>query len=212
MRQVTAADLIAILGDREPPHISLYQPTHRRHPENQQDPIRFRNLLKEMEESLRKKYATRDVRALLERFQELARDEQFWNHRTDGLAILSSLSQFQVFELQRPVRELLVVADSFYTKPLMRILQSADRYQILCLSRHEVRLFEGNRDALDAVNLRGVPATITEALGDQLTEGVTAFPTKSDFRPMDKLVEAGRDEILWRNKLAPMRHLDVVAA
>ena len=31
-----------------PPCISLYQPTHRRHPDNQQDPIRFRNLVTEV--------------------------------------------------------------------------------------------------------------------------------------------------------------------
>ncbi len=34
----------------EPPCLSLYQPTHRTHPDKQQDPIRFRNLLKELEE------------------------------------------------------------------------------------------------------------------------------------------------------------------
>ena len=35
-----------ILDNAEPPCLSLYQPTHRHHPDNQQDPIRFRNLLK----------------------------------------------------------------------------------------------------------------------------------------------------------------------
>jgi len=37
------------------------------------------------------------------------------------------------------------VADSFHTKPLLRVLQSADRYQILALNRHEAKLYEGNR-------------------------------------------------------------------
>ena len=35
-----------ILDNAESPWISLYQPTHRTHPDNQQDQIRFRNLLK----------------------------------------------------------------------------------------------------------------------------------------------------------------------
>ena len=64
----------------EPPCLSLYQPTHRHHPDNQQDPIRYRNLLRELEQSLRKEYATRDVRPLLEPFQTLAEDGAFWNH------------------------------------------------------------------------------------------------------------------------------------
>ncbi|MFP5405867.1 MAG: dihydropteroate synthase, partial [Gammaproteobacteria bacterium] len=35
-----------LLEQREGPCLSLYQPTHRSFPDNQQDPIRFRNLVK----------------------------------------------------------------------------------------------------------------------------------------------------------------------
>jgi hypothetical protein len=66
MRQITTNHLTGLLVAHEPPCISLYQPTHRRHPENQQDPIRYRNLLSEMETSLREKYPTRQVRTILD--------------------------------------------------------------------------------------------------------------------------------------------------
>jgi hypothetical protein len=170
VRQLTVDHLSSLLTVHESPCISLYQPTHRHHPDNQQDPIRYRNVMSRMETSLREKYPARDVQALLEKFQALSSDNDFWNHRTDGLAILSSPERFEIIELQRPVRELLVVADSFHVKPLLRILQSADRFHILCLNRHEAKLYEGNRDVLDPVELTDVPATITEALGDELTE------------------------------------------
>ena len=49
-----------------------------------------------------------------------------------------------------------IVADSFHTKPLMRIVQSADRYQILALSRDSARLFEGNRDRVDEIDLEAM--------------------------------------------------------
>jgi hypothetical protein len=170
MRQSTIGHLAGLLADHEPPCISLYMPTHRNHPENQQDPIRYRNLLTEMENSLRQKYPTREVRTLLEKFQTLARDDRFWNYRTDGLAILSSPLTFQMLELQRTVRELLVVADSFHIKPLLRVFQSTDRYHILALNRHAAKLYEGNRYGLDPVELPNVPSTIEEALGEELTE------------------------------------------
>jgi len=170
MRQVTTDQLNELLADHTAPCISLYQPTHRHHPDNQQDPIRYRNLLDEMESSLQRKYPKRDVRTLLEPFQNLAHDDTFWNHRTDGLAVFGSPDEFRIFELQRTVPELLVVADGFHTKPLFRAVQSADRYQILALNRHEAKLYEGNRYALDPVELTNVPATITEALGEELTE------------------------------------------
>lgn len=162
-----AQDYPAILsGDHEPPCVSLYQPTHRQHPDNAQDPIRFRNLVKKMEESLRQKYPKREIKPLMQPFEALAEDRNFWNHTADGLAVLSAPGLFRVYKLQRPVVELVIVADSFHTKPLMRIAQSADRYQILALSRDAFKVFEGNRDALDEMSpIEGVPQTVTELLG-----------------------------------------------
>ena len=161
----------SVLSGHEPPCLSLYQPTHRHHPENRQDSIRFGNLLKSMEQSLRQAYPDADVRRHLEPFRALAANTEFWNHTGDGLAAFGATGFFRVYNLRTPVRELAVVADSFHTKPLARIAQTADRYQVLGLNRHEAKLFEGNRYGLDEIELAvGVPRTITEALGDQLTE------------------------------------------
>lgn len=155
----------------EQPCLSLYQPTHRHHPDNRQDPIRFRNLMKEMETSLRQEYPAAETRQLLEPFEALAHDSRFWDHTLDGLAVLAGPLLFRVFKLPLPVEELVVVADSFHTKPLRRFLQSVDRYQVLGLSLHAIRLFEGNRHGLTEVDLvPEVPRTITEALGGELTE------------------------------------------
>src|SRR5688500_18503047 len=106
-----------LLNSPEPPCVSLYQPTNRRYPENQQDPIRFRNLTKSLEQSLRQKYTTREVTPLLELFQALADDQEFWNHTLDGLAVLGAPGLFRVYRLQRLVPEFVVVADSFHIKP-----------------------------------------------------------------------------------------------
>ncbi len=164
-------DFSALTAHPERPCLSLYQPTHRHYPGNQQDPLRFRHLVKELEQSLEKEYPADKIHSLLEPFEELGRDHDFWNHTLDGIAVLGSPGLFQVYGLQRPVPELAVVADTFHTKPLRRFLQSADCFQVLGLSLHEIKLFEGNRDALDEIELApGVPRTIEEALGEELTE------------------------------------------
>ena len=153
------------------PCLSLYQPTHRTHPDNLQDPIRFRNLVRTLERSLTQKYPTPEVRFLLEPYSELAHQTEFWNHAQDGLAVLRAPDLLKIYKLQRPVPEFAIVADSFHTKPLLRIIQSADRYQVLGLSRGAIKLFEGNRDALDEIDLEpDVPRTMTEALGEELTD------------------------------------------
>lgn len=155
---------IGILDNAQPPCLSLYQPTNRHHPDNQQDPIRFRNLLKEVEQGLRDNYPAQDPRTILRPFEELEQNRDFWNHTLGGLAVFAAPDRFRVYRLPRPVRELSIVAESFHIKPLLRFLQSADRYQVLGVSREKISLFEGNRDALDEVELHpSVPRIPSEA-------------------------------------------------
>jgi len=151
---LTQASLAEMASSNGRPCLSLYQPTHRRHPDNQQDPIRFRHLVKALETSLRQQHATDAVKALVEPFEALAQDHDFWNHTLDGLAVLGAPGLFRVFLLQRPVAELAVAADSFHTKPLRQQLQSTARYQVLALSLHKVQLFEGDRKAIATHSMR----------------------------------------------------------
>lgn len=169
---LTSEVLKEVSGVENGPCLSLYQPTHRRHPENQEDPIRFRNLLKELEASLHQKYPAAESKALLEPFHALAHDPDFWNHALEGLAVLGAPGFFRALRFSQPVDQLVVVADSFHTKPLRRFLQTADRYHVLGLTLHGIRLFEGNRRSLDEVDMsKATPATIGESSGEASAEG-----------------------------------------
>lgn len=183
MLQPASNPLHRLIAPQTPPCISLYQPTHRHHPENAQDPIRFGNLLREIRRSLHATYPDANIDALLAPFEALAEDHAFWNHRTDGLAVLASASTFEVISVQRPVKQLAIVADSFHTKPLIRVLQSADRFHLLWVSRHEARLFEGNRDALDEIVIGGEGDAGPEAEGDEIDAD-----TERHFRSIDQRV------------------------
>jgi len=171
MLQPTNALLADLTADHhQQPQISLYLPTHRHHPENQQDSIRFSNLIKELH-LLLEGQPDKQVRSLLGPLETLGRDEAFWNHTLDGLAVFLSPGWMRVVGFPCTVPKLVVVADSFHTKPLRRLLQSADRYQILGLNQHGIQLYEGNRYSLAALEPgAGVPNTIEEALGEELTE------------------------------------------
>ncbi len=160
-----------LLSVNRAPCLSLYMTTHRSHPVNLQDPIRFQNLVKQLEESLLEQYSAVDVKKFLEPFETLGNDEEFWNHTLDGLAVLGSADFFKVIRIPITVQEFAVVADSFHTKALRKYLQSVDRYHVLSLSLHNILLFEGNRHSLVEVELHpDISKTITEALGDELTE------------------------------------------
>ena len=150
------------------PCVSIYQPTHRQHPDNQQDPIRFGNGVKKVAEALEADPATAGAGdELLARLHELAADEAFWNHTADGLAVFCSPGYFRTVRMQRPLPERVIVGTSFHVKPLLRIEQSADRFQVLAIGRRDARLFEGNRDALGEVSFAPeVPESKQDVLGD----------------------------------------------
>lgn len=160
-----------IINEEKGPFISLYQPTHRRSPENKQDIIRFKNLVNEIENSLKEKHSKKDIESLLKPFYALAEDKPFWNTATDGLAILAIENKCVIYQLQRPVKELVVVGESFHIKPLIRNFQSADRYHLLGLNRQEFSLYEGNRYGFEEIKLDPeVLRTLEDVIGDEYTE------------------------------------------
>ncbi|MHB1146095.1 MAG: baeRF3 domain-containing protein [Lutibacter sp.] len=171
MELLTKEIVQELLAVNQAPCISLYMPTHRSHPEKLQDVIRFKNLIKELEASLSKKYAADEVKKNLEPFEAIVNDTKIWNQTSDGLAILTAQGIFKVIKLQESVKELAMVADSFHTKPLRQYLQSTDRYHVLGIGLKDIQLFEGNRHSLVKLDLQAdVPETIIQALGDELTE------------------------------------------
>lgn len=162
----------------EGPFISLYQPTHRHSPENQQDVIRFKNLVKEIENSLKQKYPKREISSILKTFNKLGEDKEFWNHTYDGLGVLWAEGEAIIYKLKRPVKELIVVSDSFHIKPLIRNFQSADRYHLLGLNRQGFTIFEGNRYGFDEVDFDSdIPKNIKEILGEDFSDSYLTVGT-----------------------------------
>lgn len=171
MKTITNKLLEEINAVTAGPFISVYMPTHRHHPDNAQDPIRFKNLLKELQASLEQKFDEEEVKRHMEPFENLQEDQKFWNTTMDGLAILSADGFFEIVDLPISVKEVVVVADSFHTKPLRKFLQSVEFYHVLGVSLHHIKMFIGNRNSLQEMKIRSeVPQTIEEALGDELTD------------------------------------------
>ena len=138
-----------LLKEHSSPCISIYMPTNRRYPENVQDSLRYKNLVGKAEDEGIAIVGKRHIEPLIEQLKHLHDDDSFWTHSLDGLAVFVSPDFYKVFLLQEPVREQVHVSVVFYVKPLIRIFQTADRFQVLAITRTDVKLFEGNRYKLD---------------------------------------------------------------
>ena len=160
-----------IMYEKEGPFISLYQPTHRYRPENKQDIIRYKNLIRTIENSLKETYRDKDLQILMKPFDALAEDKIFWNNTMDGLAILANGDKCIVYKLNRPVEEVAVVGNTFHIGPLIRNFQSDDKYYLLGLDRKEFTMFEGNRYGFEEMEIDpGIDRKMENVLGDERTE------------------------------------------
>jgi hypothetical protein len=159
----TRNDLELLVDVQESPCVTIYMPTERPFPDSKQNAVRYRNLVDEVDTQLRGKLPSRELQRLMEILEEP--DEPLgWSHRQGGLAVFASPSIFRYFDLPRKTPERLVIADSFHIRPLLRVVQSADRFHVLCLQATTAAVFEGNRDGLLRIEDPGFPLTIGEAL------------------------------------------------
>jgi hypothetical protein len=158
--------------------VSLFMPTHRAGREMEQDPIRFKNLLREAEESLTAKgLRSSEVQELLKGSRGLLQDRTFWQRQSDGLAVFFSAETLHFFRLPMAFKELAVVSHRFHVKPLLPILTSDGTFYILALSQNQVRLLEGTRHSVDEIDLENVPQNLSEAFPDAFPEKELQFHT-----------------------------------
>ncbi|MBD0390759.1 MAG: hypothetical protein ICV54_30770, partial [Nostoc sp. C3-bin3] len=145
--------------------VSIYMPIHPAGPEVRQNPIRFKNLVREAEARLIDAgLEQEDAIALLKKSQEIDTPE-FWEQIGEqGLAIFISENIFRYYPLPIDFQELVVVTDRFHIKPLLPILNGNGRFYILALSQQDVRFFEGTRYSVKEVEVENLPKSLDEAL------------------------------------------------
>ena len=192
----TTEQLADLFSPRSGPCVSIYMPTGRGFPDNRDNATRYRQLVDEAERVVKSAVSSDQADELLAPLLELAASEPFWRSTLDGLAVLRAGDYHKVYRLQRTVPERCIVADSFHVKPLLRIAQSADRFHVLAITRDHARLFQGNRYALDEVQLDPTfPSTLVKALGEDNdpqefndTGTETDQQTERFFRAVDRAV------------------------
>jgi hypothetical protein len=164
MNLFTIDELTTLTTASNSTSISIYAPTERLGVETQQNPIRFRNLVRQAEEQLLAQgLRGQDAKELLQPIYELD-NYDFWQHQSDGLAIFLSPNQFRYYCLPITFPQLTVVSDHFHIKPLLQLMSGDGTFYVLALSQNQVRLFQGTRYHLDEVELTDVPTNIAATL------------------------------------------------
>lgn len=142
------------------PAVSVLTPTHRREPENTQDPVRLRNVVAEAKKQLEADPAvSRERRADVERQLDQALSEVDLAHAEDGLVIFAAPGEHQVWSLARAVPERVVLSDTFLTRNLVSAQASERPFWVLSVSADQVTLWNGGTDRVTEHRTGGFPLT-----------------------------------------------------
>jgi len=146
-----------LVRHRASPCVSLFMPTHRTGRERQQDTIRLKNLLTQAHKAMRERgESMARVEKILEPLYELRMNEEFWRHRSDGLACFCAPDFHETYRVPLEVKEQLFINDRFHVRPLLPLLRYGARILVLALSQDSARLVEATRDSVREIDLPGV--------------------------------------------------------
>ena len=140
-------DVLRLQAVREFPSITITLPTNRTSPDNQQDPIRLKNLVTEAVNRLESEFGKREAAAVVDRLQSLA-DEYDPQRGLEGLALFVSSTVQEAYVLPFSPPERVAIDETFLTRDLVFTLNRSPRYRALLLSEQGTRLFEGVRENL----------------------------------------------------------------
>jgi hypothetical protein len=200
MDAFTKNDLSQLMETRTFACVSIYMPTFRTSPEAKQNPIRFKNLLKQMEQRLIAAGIRKSAAKALSAYgKTLLKNGLFWQYQSEGFAAFISSERLRYYRLPAPFEELLVITDRYHLKPLLPLLANDARFYILALSLNEVKLFKCSRYSISEVELENATGSLSEALGldeptKQLQIHTTASCGKGDRTAVFHGHGAGKDE------------------
>lgn len=209
-RTITTEDLANLLKPTPGPCVSIYVNASPAEGADQ-GRIRFNDALKRAERSLDEHVAPGNpgqTGGFLEPLRRLI-DDDLWLSIGPGLAAFLSHDALYVRRLPEPLPDLVVVADSFHVKPLIRLVQGGGRYQVLAVSNEQVALYEGDRHHLTEVALHPeVPKNMAEAIGEpaRVTDPKRApwEPDDSDTRDRQLMRYFRRlDDAVWEHHSRP---------
>lgn len=152
--------------------ISVYMPTHQASPsQSNQDKIRFKNLLDLAENDLAALgKSRRRLSGQLGVARDLLKDEPFWRHQRQGLALFISSKGVKHYSLPFAPPEKVVTARRYHVRPLLPLRDLNRNFYVLCVSPNQVRLFMADLENISLMESKNLPKDINDALGEDDNE------------------------------------------
>ncbi|MFJ9618690.1 baeRF3 domain-containing protein [Streptomyces noursei] len=157
---LSPAELAKLRRQRPYPAVSVLMPTHRREPDNAQDPVLLRNMLAEAKERLQADPdVSRERRIDVIEQLDKAASEVDLTHAEEGMVLFAAPGEHQVWSLGRTVPARVVLSDTFLTRNLVAAHAAEHPFWVLAVSADHVSLWSGALDRLTEVRRGAFPLT-----------------------------------------------------
>lgn len=179
---LTIQDLVQLINREEELFVSIYLPTYRSGADIRQNLVRFKQLLRVAEAKLYSmEMRKEDIEGFLKPATNLVGETRFWQNQSDGLALFIYSEGINYFRLPFEFKESVSVGNKLYIKPLLPLFTGNGQFNILALSKNEVRLFRCTRQNVIEVNLEefGAPNNVFDMQVDDDARTNLQFRTSS---------------------------------
>ena len=140
--------LKSLANETSQPCVTLSLNTHRTYPDNRQDEIAVKNLVKEAKNRIKEKYDDRKVEVILEKLDNIS-DKIDYDYNLDSLHIFISKDTEEIIKAPISIdKNDTYVDDTFAVKPLIKVINQCFEYLVLVLKKAGVPLYEAMNDSI----------------------------------------------------------------
>lgn len=158
---ITIQDIVNLINKEEETFISIYLPTFRSGVDIRQNPVKFKQLLREAEANLyNMEWRKEEVETFLKPATELIADIKFWQNQSDGLALFIDKDGINYFRIPFEFKESVTISNKIYIKPLLPLFSGNGQFNILALSKNAVRFLRCTRQNIVEMELEGAPSSM----------------------------------------------------
>lgn len=128
-------------------NVSIVMNTHRTKPDNQQDRILLKNLVKQAEERMLAVHDKHLVQNIMDQINQCVESIDH-NYNQEGLILFANENYHEYHRVPVQVKDRVTVGPTFSTRDLIRAQQMDTEYYILTISRPMARLFQAHTDQI----------------------------------------------------------------
>jgi hypothetical protein len=166
MERLKISDLKNLIDKRDNNSISIYIPTHKEWNNSDQNLIRFKNHLQQIEKELSERdLRDKQISDILKPARELMEEKSFWMHQSLGLAAFISSNEFIHYRLPIELKEMHYISNRFCIKPILPYFYVNGSFFILALDLNECKLYKASRYDIVRITLpESTPLGLPEEL------------------------------------------------